>query len=265
MPGKNRILVVDDEKNLRLSLTLILQKEGYEVESVSNAAEALERLSARTWDLIFLDLNMPGKNGIDFLAEIHPQYPDLAVLILTAHATLETAIQAVRHGANDYLIKPAEPQAILARVAEVLSEKNRPARKQKIVGEIQNLLVELQKIDGMAFAALSDAQKEPDPARYIHQTPFVVDTIARHVTMHEKYIPITGVYFDYFLVLIKHAPKLVSFRSLVMEAQGFDVPLSEAKDLARWRMHELRKLIEADPQTPQYLLTVRGSGYRLAL
>jgi DNA-binding response OmpR family regulator len=266
MPGKNRILVVDDEKNLRLSLTLILQKEGYEVESASNADEALERLSARTWDLVFLDLNMPGRSGIDLLADIHSKYPDLAVLILTAHGTLETAIQAMRLGTSDYLIKPAEPQAILARVAEVLSEKNRPARKQEIVGEIQNLLVELQKMEGVSLGvAASTIRAEVDPARYINHGPFVVDTIARHVTMHEKYIPITGVYFDYFLVLLKHSPKSVSFRDLVLEAQGFGAPLPEAKDLTRWRIHELRKLIETDPQKPQYLLSVRGAGYRLAL
>lgn len=258
MVNRKKILVVDDDKNLRLSLSLILKQDGYEVETAASALEALDLLKTSKLDLMFLDLNMPGMGGIELLEKICQQYPNLSVLILTANATLETAIRAVRLGARDYLIKPAEPKEILIRVSEVL-EKENPARKQQIVGELKSLLAELQQIEGMPEAPGGT----PDPARYLKTLPFVVDLYKREVELGGRHIPITGVYFDYFLVLLRHAPKLVSYKALVKEAQGYDVPIREAKELARWRIHELRKLVEVDPKKPCYILTVRGEGYRL--
>ena len=94
---------------------------------------------------------------------------------------------------------------------------------------------------------------------------FELDSHARHVTLNGKYIPVTGVYFDYLGTLLRHAPKAVAYKTLVKESQGYNVEIAEARDLARWRIHELRKIIEADPERPQYILTVRGTGYRLAV
>ncbi|NOH04051.1 MAG: winged helix-turn-helix domain-containing protein [Chloroflexi bacterium] len=91
------------------------------------------------------------------------------------------------------------------------------------------------------------------------------DLHARHATLNDQYIPVAGIYFDYPAILLRHAPKMVPYKVLVKEAQGFDVTLFEARDLARWRIHELRKIIEADASQPKYILTVRGEGYRLAV
>ena len=266
MTPQNTILIVDDENRLRLSLSLILQKENYRVETVANAEDALDCLQQHEYDLMFLDLNMPGMSGIELLVEVHRQYPHMPVLILTAHAALESAIQAVRLGARDYLIKPVEPVLILTRVAEILAEGEQPARKKEIVGQIQSLLAELQKIEGedatptSALAALPPA----DSTRFLHKGNFDLDLRARHAALNGKYIPVTGIYFDYLGTLLRHAPKPVACKTLVKESQGFDVSSAEARDLARWRIHELRKMIEVNPENPQYILTVRGVGYRLA-
>ena len=112
MTPQNTILIVDDENRLRLSLSLVLQKENYRVETAANAEAALNCLRSHEYNLMFLDLNMPGMSGIDLLVEVHRHYPHMPVLILTAHAALESAIQAVRLGARDYLIKPVEPVLI---------------------------------------------------------------------------------------------------------------------------------------------------------
>src|SRR5688572_18660610 len=127
------VLIVDDEEPLRLSLSLILQKENYHVTTAGNVEEALDCLQRQEYDLMFLDLNMPGRSGIELLLKVHNRFPHLPVLILTAHAALESAIQAVRLGARDYLIKPVEPVLILTRVAEILAEGEEPARKKEIV------------------------------------------------------------------------------------------------------------------------------------
>jgi DNA-binding response OmpR family regulator len=265
MTAQHSILIVDDEDGLRRSLSLILQKEKYHVTTVPNAEEALDCLRLRDYDLMFLDLNLPGMSGIDLLMEIHKRIPEMPVLILTAHAALDSAIQAVRLGARDYLVKPVEPLMILARVREVLAESEQPARKKEIVSQIQSLLAELQQIEGDEMTPVSAlAAVTPDnPARFLKKGPFELDLHARHVTLSGKYIPVTGVYFDYLGTLLRYAPKPVTYVTLVKETQGFDVAVAEARDLARWRIHELRKLVETDPERPQYILTVRGTGYRL--
>jgi DNA-binding response OmpR family regulator len=267
MTPQNTILIVDDEDHLRLSLSLILQKEHYRVETAANAEDALNFLQSREFDLMFLDLNLPGKSGIDLLAEVHKRAPHMAVLILTAHGALDSAIQAVRLGARDYLIKPVEPVVILTRVAEILAEREQPARKKELVSRIQDLLAELQKMEGEDTTPTSTLAALPpaDAARFMKKGNFDLDLHARHVALNGKYIPVTGVYFDYLGTLLRHAPKAVEYKALVKESQGYDVAGTEARDLARWRVHELRKLIEEDPEHPQYILTVRGTGYRLVI
>jgi DNA-binding response OmpR family regulator len=261
MTPSNTILVVDDEDPLRLSLSLILQKENYRVQTAATAEEALDDLKLHEYDLMFLDLSLPGMSGIDLLLEVHKLFPHMPVLILTAHAALESAIQAVRLGARDYLIKPVEPLALLARVAEILAESEQPARKKEIVGQIHALLAELQKMEGEETTPTGIAT--PNSTRLLKKGNFELDLHARHVVLDGKYIPVTGIYFDYLSTLLRHAPKAVEYKTLVKESQGYEVATAEARDLARWRIHELRKIIEADPEQPHYILTVRGTGYRL--
>jgi DNA-binding response OmpR family regulator len=264
-PGPS-ILIVDDEDPLRLSLSLILQKENYHVTPAASAEDALWYLQVQEYDLMFLDLSLPGMSGIDLLVKVHKRFPRMPVLILTAHAALETAIQAVRLGARDYLIKPVEPVLILARVKEVLAEHEQPTRKNEIVSEIQALLAELQRIDGEDVTPTSTpAEASANPTRFLKRGSFELDLHARHAALNGEYIPVAGIYFDYLATLLRHAPKAVAYKTLVKESQGYDADLTEARDLARWRIHELRKVIEVDPGRPQYILNVRGTGYRLAL
>jgi DNA-binding response OmpR family regulator len=265
MTPERTILIVDDEDRLRLSLSYMLQKEKYRVEAATNAEEALGCLRSHEYDLMFLDLNMPGMSGIDLLVEVHKRYPRMSVLILTAHAALESAIQAVRLGARDYLIKPVEPVLILTRVAEILAEGEEPARKKEIVSQMQSLLAEWQAINGEDATPTSATLPPANPARFLKKGNFELDLDAHQATLDGKYIPVTGIYFDYLATLLRYAPKPVPYKTLVKESQGFEVDMAEATELARWRIHELRKMIEADTQRPQYILTVRGTGYRLAI
>lgn len=267
MTPSDTILIVDDEDRLRRSLSLILQKENYRVEAAADAEEALACLRLHEYDLMFLDLNMPGMSGIDLLMKVHKQAPHMPVLILTAHAALESAIQAVRLGARDYLVKPVEPVLIVRRVAEILAEREQPARKKEIVGQIQALLAELQKMEGEQLTPINTLATLPpvDPARFLKKGIFDLDLHARHAVLNGKYVPVTGIYFDYLGTLLRHAPRAVAYKTLVRESQGYEVDLAEARELARWRIHELRKLIETNPQRPRYILTVRGTGYRLVI
>ena len=104
------ILIVDDEENLRLTLSRILNKAGYNITTASSGEEALNLTQAGAFELAFIDLLMPGMGGLALLKEFRKLYPEMPVLILTANATLDSAIEAVRQGARDYLLKPADPQ-----------------------------------------------------------------------------------------------------------------------------------------------------------
>lgn len=122
MTTKASILVVDDEENLRHTLALILQREGYTVMTAASVGDARGCLEASAYDLVFLDLKLPDASGLTLLPDLRSQYPNMPVLILTAHDKLGVALEAVRNGAHDYLLKPVDPPVLLARVKEVLAE-----------------------------------------------------------------------------------------------------------------------------------------------
>jgi len=117
-----KILVVDDELGPRESLKLILQ-DRHEVSTANNGDQALACLDQAEYDLVILDIRMPGINGIDLLAEVKKRAPDTEVVMITAYASVETATNALRHGALDYLIKPFDRQSVLDVVEKGLSRR----------------------------------------------------------------------------------------------------------------------------------------------
>jgi DNA-binding response OmpR family regulator len=261
------ILVIDDEVNLRVTLSAFLQNAGYKVTDVGHARDALARLAAGPFDLVFLDLRMPEMDGIELLGNIRELYPDMPVLILTAYATVDSAIDAVRLGAKDYLLKPVDPSVILARVKSTLLEQQASHRRREIVGQIQELLAELQQLDGAELNAvpanLMAAVPPTASARFLKQGDFTMDLHARHALLQGRLLPLPPSAFDYLVTLLRHAPEAVSPEVLVMQSQGYYVTRSEAQAMVRWRIHQLRQAVEADPSQPRYLLTERGVGYRL--
>jgi DNA-binding response OmpR family regulator len=265
MTSAHTILIIDDEPNLRRSLALILQRAGYAVTTADNAAQVHQCLEAGAYDLVFLDLKMPDINGLDLLPQIRARYAEMPVLILTAHATLDSAIEAVRKGARDYLLKPIDPEVILCRVSEVLAEQHLPRRRREIVGEIQTLLNELNDVDGLVLDNGGTVPIPPtaDPARTLRRGPFVLDLHARYASVADQVVPLSPTAFDYLATLVRHSPNPVSYETLVMESQGYKTTPVEAREMARWRIHELRKALEADTRNPTYIITVRDVGYRL--
>ena len=267
MGTSHSILIIDDEPNLRRSLGLILQRAGYVITTASNAAEAIHLLQAGAYDLTFLDIKLPDQNGIQLLPQLHELYPDMPILILTAHATLDTAIGAVRLGARDYLLKPIDPENILSRVVDILKEE-KPKRRREITTQLQNLLAELQSIDGKE-AQVVPAEKTPpatDPARYLKCGSLVLDRHTHSVQFRDCNTSLPPSSFDYLVTLVRHSPHPVTYEKLVLESQGYQhLSRAEAREISRWQMHEIRRLIESDPRHPQMIITERDVGYRLVV
>jgi DNA-binding response OmpR family regulator len=267
MSAHHSILIIDDEPNLRRSLGLILQRVGYTITTASNASEAMQLLQAGAYDLAFLDIKLPDENGIQLLPKIKDLYPDMPVLILTAHATLDTAIGAVRLGARDYLLKPIDPESILSRVESVLSEQ-KPKRRREITNQLQNLLTELQTMDRNDAGPAAPAQGTlpTDPNRYLKCGPLTLDRLTHSVLFNDCNTTLPPSTFDYLVTLVRHSPMPVTYEKLVSESQGYqNLSRAEAREITRWQMHEIRRLLELDPRHPQIIITVRDVGYRLVV
>ncbi len=267
MAPAHSILVVDDEPLLRRSLALILQRAGYQVTMAASAVEALQCLQAGPFDLIFLDLKMPEMDGLTLLGEMRTHGPEIPVFILTAHATLESAMEAVRQGARDYLLKPIDPDAILARVQKVLAEQERPRRRREITSQLDELLGELRGLDGLPAGSGSAAASTPQAAapaeRYLQRGKLTLDLHTRRAMLKDQQISLPSSTFDYLVTLMRHSPNVVAYQTLVEESQGYRVSRAEAREMVRGRIHELRKALEQDQRHPELVITVRDVGYRL--
>ena len=134
-PSPLTTLVVDDEEAIRESLAAWLTKDGYRVSTAESADAALARIARQTYDLYLVDIKMPGMDGIELLTRIKEGQPDALIIIITAHGTVQTAVEAMKRGANDYICKPFDPEElslIMERLAatKALREENTALREQ---------------------------------------------------------------------------------------------------------------------------------------
>lgn len=260
-----RILIIDDEPALRQTLAAILKRSGYLPVMAGTIQEGLEKLREDSFSLLFLDIKLPDGLGIDMLPEIHRISPELPVIILTAHATLDAAMQAVRGGAQDFLLKPIDPSAILERVSQVLAERKEPERQKEIISQVQNLLAELGSSSSPAPKAVSTEPgvNDPNDGRFVRCGAITADLHTRHLTIDGNVVSLPSSSFDYLVTLMRNSPEAVSFENLVRESQGYSCTRVEARDITRWHIHKIRKAIEKDTADPQHLITVRDIGYRL--
>jgi DNA-binding response OmpR family regulator len=117
------ILVVDDEKNIRMTMVHALESSGYRVESAATGEEAVRMLKASAYDLLFLDLKMPGMDGLEVLRRSRGSWPQMPVVVITAHGTVDSAVEAMKVGAADFIQKPFTPDEIRVLTASVLASE----------------------------------------------------------------------------------------------------------------------------------------------
>lgn len=146
--GPLRILVVDDEATLRTVISQALRMDGHEVTVASSAEEALERFGAGSFPLVLTDVIMPGLSGLDLLREIKSRAPDTVVVIMTSHASLETATAALREGAYDFLLKPFDDLFMVSAVAErARAGLQLEARNRLLTRQLQAYAEELERLN----------------------------------------------------------------------------------------------------------------------
>jgi len=222
-----RILVVDDDPQIRRVMRVTLTGRGYEVDDAKNGDTALEKIRAERFDLVLLDMNMPGIDGLETCREIRAQ-SEVAIIMLTVRDTEPDKVAALDAGADDYVTKPYKDAELLARIRAAL---RRSGTSQDVSGRL----------------TLGTAEIDFDTRRV---------TAARG-----RPVRLTPKEFDLLRYFVAHPNKVLTHRELLQNVWGPDY--GDQVDYLRVFVNQLRKKLEPDPARPVHLLTEPWVGYRL--
>jgi two-component system alkaline phosphatase synthesis response regulator PhoP len=231
-----RTLVVDDEEGIRLFLTETLERVGHIVTAVASGEEALSRLQDNAFDLAILDLKLGGPiDGQRILEAVRWRWPATVVIMLTAHGSLESAVDAIQEGVDGYLLKPVRPAEVRQAVEEALYRR-------------QSLL---------------EAAREARGAHLMEVGPFCADLQQYEATFQGDPLDLSPRDFTLLVHLMQNAPQVVGPKELVRVLRQYEaVQMHDARKIIKWYIHRLRKKVEPDPANPRYIVNVRGVGYR---
>jgi DNA-binding response OmpR family regulator len=230
MNRKTRILIVEDEPAIREGLLDVFVYHGYEVDCAGDGREGLQKSLSGKYDLILLDVMLPGVSGFEICERIRAQDRDQLIIMLTAKSGDEDVINGLRLGADDYVAKPFSVTQLVLRVQAVLRRSRATADAQSHIRLGRDVEVDTRNLSGRRGAeALSFTRREMEVLQYLHANA------ERPVPRDELLHKVWGY-----------------ARQLDIETRTVDIHVAR-----------LRRKIESDPANPRHLLTVRGAGYRL--
>ena len=225
-----RILVVDDDPQIRRAMKATLTSRGYEVSDSRTGEEALDKLRSETYDLVLLDMNMPGIGGIETCGLIRSS-SDIAIIMLTVSSSEKDKVEALDAGADDYVTKPFSMPELLARIRATLRR-----------------LPQAPDDSGLRQLALEGVE---------------IDLSSRQVTVRGRTSRLTAKEFDLLSYFLIRPNKTISYRELLQAVWGPDY--GEELEYLRVFINRLRKKIELDPSNPRFLVTDAWAGYRFHL
>lgn len=250
-----QILIADDEAPIRLTMDALLRRRGFNVMTAESAEEALDLIHQHTFDLLLLDLKMPGLSGLDVAQRAREIQPEASVIILTGHGSLETALQGMHLGIYD-MLKTSSPQEVLARVTMALEEQQEQRRKNQLYQTLHSVLNALQGERTVEAKQSVESQIEVGDLR--------LSTWNQTAYLEGRKLNLTPTEFRILVCLAQHAGQVLTYQQIVQFAQGYEADTLEASELIKPHIHHLRQKIEPDPANPRYILTVRGAGYLFA-
>jgi DNA-binding response OmpR family regulator len=240
MMKKANILIADDELIERQTLSDILKLEGYHVASVSSGEAAVDYIRMNPVDLIILDLRMPGMSGLDVVKVASRLSPDIEIILLTAHGSIESAIDALRNQVHDYLLKPASPTQIIESVEHGLSRRNAKLQAR------ENLQTE-NSFNENATVTLGDGT--------------VIDYGRRIVHYGNRSILLTPAEGRLLRIFVENVGNVFTHRELVLRVQGYATTQQEAPEILRPLVSRLRQKLSGVPSLMERVVSVRGTGY----
>ena len=256
-----QILIVDDEASIRLTLSALLKRAGYDVTPAENGPEAVAMLERQAFELMLVDLKMPGMDGMQVVAAARRRQPDLAIIVLTGHGSLETAVEGLHQGVFDYLLKTTEPAQVIERVKAGLRARTQRMRERTLLDVVGTAVQELR---GGQNTSAGDHGANGAGERAVTVGALHLDTWRQEATLGGRTLALTPTEFRVLLCLAERAGAMIPYADLVRCAQGYDADELEAGELIKPHIHHLRQKLEPDPSAPRYILNVRGKGYLLS-
>ena len=230
MQRKLRLLIIEDEAAIRTGLMDVLVYHGYEVECAADGPAGLDMALGGRFDLVLLDVMLPGMDGFEICNRIRAEDRDQPVIMLTAKSTDEDIILGLSLGADDYVAKPFSVAQLVLRVQAVLRRSRTGAERDATLRLGEDVVVDCRNLQGQrGEAALSFTRREVELLQYLRMNS------DRPVSRDELLAKVWGY-----------------ARNLDIETRTVDIHIAK-----------LRRKIETDPAQPRYLVTVRGAGYRL--
>ncbi len=239
-----RILIVDDEEALRFFTAEGLRQAGWSVDEAGSGEAALARLEHSSYDVILLDLRMVGMDGLAVMRQVKERWPEIMVIIMTAYASLDSAIEAVRQGAFDYLQKPCLASDIIACANRAMAKKEALAQQQQLAH---------------AGDTKPSLPTEASSANIIHSGSLVIEPGSHAVSWAGQRLSLTPTEYGLLEILAEAPGQPVSLNRLIQEGLGYDPHDPQAQETLRVHISRLRRKLD-----PSYILTVRGGGYSLA-
>jgi two-component system alkaline phosphatase synthesis response regulator PhoP len=223
----SRILLVEDEPGLVLTLTDLLTAEGYRVSSAPDGPKGLALAIAEPFDLVILDVMLPGKSGLDVCRELRQRGSDVAILMLTAKGQVIDRVVGLKLGADDYLAKPFDPSELLARIEALLRRVSKESRTRVLRFQFGNVQADFERAEVLKNGAA---------------------------------VPLAGREMQLLHYLIDHRGKVLSREELLQNVWEYqpDISTRTVDVHVAW----LRQKLEDNPQYPKHIITIRGSGYR---
>ena len=274
MPAPASILVVDDDTNVRISIKDALAHEGHQVSTVESGRAALERIAVQEFDVALVDLRLGDMSGMDVIEALRRQAPGTAVIILTAHASLETSIEALRQGTHDYLFKPCKVVELRESVRTALLKRQQRVQEQTLINQLAQQLADLE-------ASSSPAELPPRPpaprelpsvttdkalaaTRFVKSGQLIVDMMRHVITLEGHILELSPTEFALLAYLIGEAPRVVPSQELVRAVQGYECEPWEARETLRYHIHRIRRKAQLATGQADIIRTVRGVGYALS-
>lgn len=253
-----KILIVDDEASLRLFLSEELSDKGYQIYAAANGHEALALLNEYPIDLAVIDLHMPGINGLELMAAIEKRADPPELIMLTAHASLETSIEAMRLGTSDFLLKPYEIEELLRAIERVMKQR-RLKLQQRLAARL------LAESFGVTPAAKHQpAPPDPNPASptRLEARALVIELETMAVTKNGRPLSLSPTEFRLLTTLMKHPNQPLTFQELADLTHGQTVDAYQARDLLKSHLGRLRRKLGQAPDGQAYIINVHSVGYK---
>lgn len=256
--ASSRLLVVDDEPNIRQFLTQVLENAGYVVQSASSGREALRCLvESGPFDLLLTDIRMDYGDGVELLTEAKNLYSDLAVILFTGYATVQSAVAAVRHGASDYLLKPVRNEDLIKTVESALEARARQSRREQaeqVLSQMQGLIQQFDE------RHLPDTKALP---LSLTCGDLVLDKAAFRATLNGHILELTPTEFRLLSELARAPGVTLDYGRLVQASCGYTCPRTKAREIIGGHIANLRNKMKISHGQPLYIDSIRGVGYRL--